>query len=330
MRGKLKKAWGFLARTLSKEFWVFLFFLLLSAAFWVLQTLDEDLTLDVEVPVKLVDVPNDVVITTAPPSKLKVQLKDKGTSLLHFWRGDVDTLEISFADFENASSSGRVRIFSSEIQKRLQSVLAGSNKITNISPDTIEFYFNHGLHKVVPVKIDGVITTADHYYLVDSRPVPSQVTVYASSAVLDTLQAVYTVPLNMSGLTESQTSDVKLRKIKGAKFSKTQVSVSATVDVFMENQIEVTIGSSNFPAGKTLRTFPSTVQVTYTTGYLNNKNVKTEDFVILFTYDQILQFQEQGNTKIPLKLKNTPKGVTNVRIEPQEVDYLIENTDSEE
>ena len=43
------------------------------------------------------------------------------------------------------------------------------------------------------------------------------------------------------------------------------------------------------------------------------------------TYEELLQ---NPSIKYRLHLKSLPEGVSNVRIVPQEVDYLIEQTDS--
>ena len=51
---------------------VFLFFLVVSAGFWLLQTLDETFEMEVVVPVELIDVPEEVVVTTPLPEALTV------------------------------------------------------------------------------------------------------------------------------------------------------------------------------------------------------------------------------------------------------------------
>jgi hypothetical protein len=98
----------------------------------------------------------------------------------------------------------------------------------------------------------------------------------------------------------------------------------------MENTIEVPVVSLNFPADRQLRTFPSTVRVTYTVGYAQSKDISRRNFVSVVTYDDVLALQQQGITKLPVRLKTIPEGVKNIRIEPQEIDYLVEAVDEEE
>jgi len=326
----LKKTWNFLASPGSKEFFVFLFFLALSALFWGLQTLDETLEKEVSIPLCLVDVPQDVVLISPLPEKLTVRVRDKGTSLIHYLRHDVDTIAISFSAYESNAINGRVRLQNSDIQKMVQQRLLSTSKVQSISPDTVEYFYNRGLYKSVPVRVDGRIKASPEYYLMDVSSSPSEIKVYASASILDTLSAIYTLPVNMEDISGNTSEEVLLRKIKGAKYDVDKVTVTAAVDVYIENTIEVPISVSNFPADKSLRTFPSTVQVTYTIGYSENKKLSQEDFLILFTYEQILQYQKEGRKKIPLTLRSNPKEITSIRIEPQEVDYLLETTDSSE
>ena len=309
---------------------MFSFFLLLSAGFWLLQTLDETFETDLLVPIELTDVPDDIVITSPLPSHLRVTVKDKGTGLVRYWHHKLDTIRVSFSNYGNVSVSGRVRISQSDIQKALQSRLLGNTKLQAVRPDTLEFYYNHGLHALVPVAIAGEVDTNPHYYLLDVQTSPSMVEVYAMASTLDTLTAVPTVPVNLTDLKENTTIEVNLAPIRGAKIEPSKVTLTANVDVYMENTIEVPIVSLNFPGDKQLRTFPSTVKVTYTVGYSRNRELTRDNFVSLVTYEEILELRKQGKTMLPVLLKTVPEGVTNVRIDPKEVDFLIEDVSETE
>ncbi|MBQ7571530.1 MAG: YbbR-like domain-containing protein [Bacteroidaceae bacterium] len=303
---------------------VFLFFLIVSAGFWLLQTLDETFEMEVVVPVELIDVPDEVVVTTPLPEALTVVVKDKGTVLTRYWRDDVDPILISFPNYDGGAVSGHVRIPQADVLKMVQGRLSSSSKVQTIHPDTLEYFYNHGMNAVVPVQITGEVRTDSRYYLYDVTADPAEVNVFAAAATLDTLTAVQTQPLSVSGLRESGTFEVGLRPIRGAKIEPDRVKVTAKVDFYMENTVEIPLVSLNFPGDRELRTFPSTVKVTYTVGFEHNKEVTRDKFVSVITYEEILDLQEHGIAKIPVRLKSIPEGVANVRIEPAEVDFLVE------
>lgn len=314
----------------SREFSVFLFFLAVSAGFWLLQTLDETFEMEIAVPLRLADVPDEVVITTPLPDKLHVTVRDKGTILMRYWHKSLDSISLSFADYDNGMINGRVRVPQADVLKSIQGLLAASTRVQAIHPDTIEFFYNHGMNAVFPVAMVGEVETNAHYYLLDVTISPSEVKVFAPASTLDTLTSVRTMPVSLTDLKETTTLEVPLRLIRGAKMEPERVTLTATVDVYMENTIEVPIVSLNFPGDKQLRTFPSSVKVTYTVGYSRSKEVTRQNFVSVVTYEELLDLQGQGATKIPVRLKSIPEGVKIVRIEPQELDYLVEEVREEE
>ncbi len=314
----------------SREFFVFLFFLLVAAVFWMLQTLDETLEKGVSVRLELVNVPEDVVILSPLPDEVRAVVSDKGMSLVHYIRYGVEPLQISFSDYDNGANYGRVMLQGSDMQKMLQGCLLGTSKVVSLSPDTVELCYNRGQCKTVPVRVVGQIDVSPECYLLDVQTTPSEVLVNALPAVLDTLTAVCTTPVALEGVAGNTTKEVRLQGMRGAKYDTESVKVDVKVDVYVEKTVEVPIHTSNFPADKSLKTFPSEVQVVYTIGYAQSKDIKEEDFMILLTYEQILGYQKEGKTKLPLTLRNMPEGVKNVRIEPKEVDYLIEQRDGEE
>lgn len=77
----------------------------------------------------------------------------------------------------------------------------------------------------------------------------------------------------------------------------------------------------NFPPDKVLRTFPSKVQVTFQVGLSHFKSVTADDFFISVTYEELLNNKGE---KCPVYLRSVPHYVNHVRLNPSEVDYLIE------
>ena len=82
-----KKIKDFLLSDKSREFLIFLFFFLIAGGFWLLQTLNNDYEAEFSIPVRMKDLPNNVVLTSEPPSELRVRVKDKGTVLLNYMLG---------------------------------------------------------------------------------------------------------------------------------------------------------------------------------------------------------------------------------------------------
>ena len=78
----LQNAKHYLSFLGNRQFFAFLFFLLLSASFWLFQTVNEVYEQEFDIPVRLVDVPENVVITTELPAHVRITLRDRGVVLL--------------------------------------------------------------------------------------------------------------------------------------------------------------------------------------------------------------------------------------------------------
>lgn len=74
----------FLFSIMNKQFFVFLFFLFLSAVIWLIMTLNETYEKELEVPVRITNIPKNVVLTSASIDTIHVTVRDKGWLLLSY------------------------------------------------------------------------------------------------------------------------------------------------------------------------------------------------------------------------------------------------------
>lgn len=317
----------FLLGRKNREFLIFLFFFALSAVFWLLQTLNETFETEVVVPLKLNNVPSNLIITSDLPDELHVTVQDKGSILMKYLYGQPLTpVTVDYKNYDFGGMAGRVQVQEAEVRRAIAAQLFSSTRIQSIKPDTLEFFYNRGLKKKVPVLISGVIEPAQQYYLRHVVAKPDSVVVFAPSSILDTLQAAYTQNFYQAGLVESKNLQIPVRPIRGAKFIPDVLDVQIDVDIYTEKTVEVPIVGVNFPADKDLRTFPSKVKVTFKVGSKSYKSITADDFVLVISYEELINNE---SSKIPLHLKSTPEGVSSVRIHPSEVDYLLEQTSGE-
>ncbi len=316
---------AFLLSKLSREAFVFIFFMLVSATFWLLLTLNESYEMDVEVPVELTGVPPEAVLTTELPPTVQVRVRDRGTVLMGYYAKDRRRqISLDFKAYDHGETYHHVVVTHGDVQKSLQRSFDGSTHFVSIRPDTLEFYYTRGHMKRVPVTFRGHVEPAPLYYLASLRCQPDSVTVWAEQNYLDSLTEVSTVVTNVNGITESVERTVALPAVRGVKFEPAEVRVVADVDVFTEKQVEVPIVGTNFPAGLSLRTFPAAATVAFRVGSKDYKRVTRDQFVITATYEQLMALPD---SMLTLQLRSVPEGVSQVRIQPQRVQFLIEQTE---
>lgn len=317
VRNILKTVRNFLFSGLNKEFLIFLFFLALSGAFWLLMTLNETMEREFKIPMRLSGVPRNAVITGELPDTVRITVRDKGFTLVTY---DFRPLVFRFSNYAD-EDEGKGVIPLTDVQKQVLSQMYGSSKLLQVKPGAFDFYFTYGTSKKVPVVFRGKITTNKSYYLAHTEFYPSMVTVYANKQQLDKLQTVEIEPFNYRNLQDTIRQAVKIRKIRGVKIVPPTVRLSVYPDVLTEETIDVPITAINMPPGMVLRTFPSKVTVRFTIGASLFRTIKPNLFKVVVDYEELAA---NPSDKCTLQLRSVPRSVSKASLEIDRVDYLLE------
>ena len=317
VRNILKAVRNFLFSGLNKEFLIFLFFLALSGAFWLLMTLNETMEREFKIPMRLTGVPRNAVITGELPDTVRVTVRDKGFTLVTY---DFRPLVFRFSNYAD-EDEGKGTIPLTDVQKQVLSQMYGSSKLLQVKPGAFDFYFTYGTSKKVPVVFRGKITTSKSYYLAHTEFYPSMVTVYANKQQLDKLQSVEIEPFNYRNLQDTIRQAAKIRKIRGVKIVPPTVRLSVYPDVLTEETIDVPITAINMPPGMVLRTFPSKVTVRFTIGASLFRTIKPNLFKVVVDYEELAA---NPSDKCTLQLRSVPRSVSKASLEIDRVDYLLE------
>lgn len=306
----------------NKEFLIFLFFLALSGAFWLSLTLNDTYEQEFAVPVAVVDVPKNAVLTSDEVDTVKMTIRDKGIFLISYYYGDyLKNIRIHFRSHSHNNGTGTIA--AQELQKIVYSRLFTSSKILSTKPDKLEFYYSYGTKKKVPVRWSGRVIPEELYFISRVEYSPDSVTIYASEEKLDSINMVYTEQLNYANFRDTLIASCRLARQKGVKTVPEEVRVAFYTDVLTEESIDgIPVQGINLPQGKTLRTFPARVKASFVTGASVFRSLRKEDFVVVADYNEL-----KGNPseKCRIHLKSAPPGISRVRLSATQVDYLIEN-----
>ena len=314
----------FLFSRANKEFAVFLVFLALSGIFWLLTTLNQVYEHEFAIPVSVVGVPKNAVLTSDETDTVRMTIRDKGITLLTYMYGDVlRKINVSFKTYSKSNGTGSIS--ASDLQKLVYQQLANGSRITSIKPDKLEFYYNYGAKKMVPVRWSGRVMPEEMFFISRVAYSPDSITIYASHEKLDSINVVYTEQLNYANFRDTLNANCELAKIKGVKMVPDHVKVTFFTDVLTEEQIEgVPIKAINMPVGKHLRTFPAKVNISFVTGVSVYRNLKPTDFTVVADYNDIINHPTE---KCHIYLKSVPRGISRTRLETNMVDYLIEDAE---
>lgn len=311
----------------SKNALIFLFFFAMASAFWVIQKLEEPTSVRVTVPLKLVNVPKDVIIATDLPREMRITVRDKGNELIQlFLDPRLDTLRVDFNQYDSHEITDNTILVPSVVQQILKEKLPSHSTVTEMMPDTLLYAYNRGVHRKLPVRLRGGIRPSPQYILDGYTFTPESVEVYAPARILDTLRAAYTELSMFQELTESQTIPVPLAHNRSMRFFPDTVGLNVNVDILTRKSIEVYVQGIDFPEGKELRTLPATVTVTYLVSATQAKSINTNLFQVTVSYNDIKNLH---STKCKPQIIRMPGSVSNAFITPQQVEFLIEDVNTD-
>lgn len=307
----------------SREFLVFLLFFLAVFFFWYLMNLDEEQEQEYTFRLRLTDVPSDMIVTEPLPEYVTVSVRDKGEKILEYRvRKSFKQLNVDYGEY--AGAGGHLMITGEALSDLLSGKFSASAKLESVKPDTLEAYVVKNAGRRLPITFVGEVE-ADKDHVVNAMTLyPDSVLVYAPAEVLDTLSCVRTLPQQLVGLSDTTTVLLELEKSsRGMLFKPSEAALGIQVTPFVKSSFVLPVRPYMFPYEYTLRTFPSKAEVSFMVSLQQLRSVSAEAFELVVNY---IDLDEQSAGKAKLELVKQPKGIRSVKIEPAEVDYLLEKS----
>ncbi|MDR1557066.1 MAG: YbbR-like domain-containing protein [Tannerellaceae bacterium] len=309
----------FFSRFQWRETLIFLFFLLLSFAFWVLQSMQGEYEIQLEIPVTYKDIPQDMAFVRTPPSVITARIRDKGSVLLNYTLGQK---KASIAlHMQDTSAPDTLLLSMKDIEGIIMKQLIPSTNLISFDPQQIEIPYSRLKKKKVPVRFDGLIHTDPGFLLSgEIRITPSVTEVFAADVVLDALTSVQTVYTEIKG-NKTLTRKLKLRKTEGANFDPGEVSVTIPIEEYTEKTLEIPVVCRGVPQGYTIRMFPSVVKLTCNVPLSLFKDLSEEDFSV----EVLLDNPEQNvSGMMPIRLAKKPDWVDRAALSQDSIEFILE------
>ncbi len=312
---------NFLFSNLNKQFLIFVFFLLLSGIFWFTMTMNETYEKEIKIPMDVINVPKNIVLTSASIDTVTVTVRDKGWMIMGYLYGkEQGIIHVNFKSYDKGRGKGIVP--ANETRHLIEQVLETSTKIIAVKPEKLQFSYNNGEYKRVPVRWAGRIIPDQMYFISQVVYTPDSVDIYASRQKLDSINTIYTEALNYVNFRDSLNINCMLSHLNDVKVVPERVKISFYTDVLTEETIEnVPIRCNNLPSGMLLRTFPAKVEVHFVAGINRIRTLHPEDFIVEADYDEITELKTE---KCKIYLRDVPDGISRAKLKINEVDYLLE------
>lgn len=307
---------------LSKDILSFLLFLALSATFWFVNALGKDRETIISIPIRYIGVPQNVIITNSPPTEILLNVKDQGLRLFSYSHKPLTPLAIDLSRV--FYQKGEILITSDQLNDRIKRYMKfqPTTSILEVQPDSIIVEYEKLSMTTVPIEFVSKLELAHQYILSDKIQLePSSVTIFGPKKVLDTLKFVRTELKEINNLGDTSVFSSKLQPIKSVRFSTNEIKVSIFVELFTEKKVQIPISNVNCPKHLSIRTFPAVVNATYSVGLSNFNAFKINDIQVFIDYNDIKATKE---SRQKLRIINNTTHISNLRISPQEVEFILE------
>jgi hypothetical protein len=314
---------------LNQNILVFGFFLLISSFFWFLNALNKEYYADITVPVTYNNLPENKLVAGPLAKKLNVKITAFGHEVMNYKTSSINSAEIDLSKHSLHLIPGgeekRYYILTSTIKEDVAHVLGPDVEIKKIEPDSLIFTLEDVVTKKVPV-VSHMQIEFEKQFMMKKKVFlkPDSVTIKGVKSSLDTISFIATDSVKLEGVEDSVNIMVELATIPGTEITPQMVNCLVPVEKFTELNFELPIGVVNVPKGYSVKLFPASAKVTCNVGFSKYQSIFKEQFSLVA---DLAGFKEAVNSRLRIKLVRKPEHISNVRIHPQAIDYIIEKND---
>lgn len=305
---------------LSKDVLSFLVFLFLSAAFWFVNTLNKEREQSLNIPIEYRGFSRDLMFVEELPQYLRVNVKDLGINLWKYVLNKPGPVVINFN--QEVDESGVFEVSYSDLLAKASEKLFSTTSIELISPELISSRYVRLHSKIIPVELNSNITLADQFML--SKPIeisPSEVKVFGPKSLIENMTTIRTEELIIEQLKDTFAVQVQLIPVESVRYSVDKITVRASAEMFTEKIAYLPVQIINNPEELSIISFPAEIKTIFNIAVSKFKFFENNDIQLVIDFNEI---QKGDATKKKLKIINNKPYITNIRIQPEEVEFLLE------
>ena len=151
---------------------------------------------------------------------------------------------------------------------------------------------------------------------------PKRVTILGNAEAIDTISYLYIEPI-LGEFDKTKTIVANIIKPNGVELNRPTVNVTIPAEMCTEKEVIVPISLENVPEDINIKTFPNEVKIRFSVSLSHYNSITEETFKVIFNYDD-LNLQNNPTTNA-LQLDYTSGYIFNIRLNPSEVEYVIEH-----
>jgi len=296
---------------------VFFSSLLIAIFAWLFFTLSNRYEYSLQARVNYIDAPFHKAFHSLNDDSITLNIEGTGWQLLYS-RLRVDSAAINVS--LKALNHNPVVLLSDQA-KSINKQLNSGQKFLSASPDTLFFDFSKRVTKKVPVKFLYRLSFDQGFGI--SGPLefnPDSVMVSGAAEDLKEISSWETKVFSLAQINANVVSKVDM-KLAGNNIDviPQQVKVKIPVDIFTEKVLDIPIKVLNNQY-EDVRLLPEKVKVTFLTSLKSYPSIERDSFLATVNLEG---WQKYKYPQLPIIFQKLPSFIKLVKVEPQEVDFII-------
>lgn len=284
--------------------------------------MSQDYTTDIDFPVEYTNPPSGQILTFTHDSIVSIKLTSRGFDLLNILfleSRDPILINLSGGNIRKNQSSISSYILTRNINSQILRQIEFTDRISEISPDTLYFDLEKIISKKVEIISDIQFTPKTQYYQYDKIIVsPDSITISGPPSMIDTINYIKTFETRFLNVDKNIKSRIRLQKPNSNNkltISSDSVDLFLPIEKFTENTIYSPIVIRNAELG-TIKLFPDNVKVTYLIALKDYSNFQTNMLSVGINFDK-------NKNRQTVELFNQPSFIRITNIEPETLEYII-------
>jgi len=306
---------------------IFLLCVIVSSVLWLVSVLGKSYEVEVGIPIRYTNLPKDKVLINQPPRKINVMLKSYGFTLLrHKIQLTINPINFNVKQFTlNMMDNVNQNEFALNLNQYLPQISKQvSSEITllKISPEIINFKFDHIVNATKKVKHNFEMHFDTHYFLSDSISFsPDSINVSGPKSIVDSINCIETkyMVFNKINATVNK-NNIRLQEIDQVEFDRKKIAVNIPVSLYTEYNAEISIEKLNVPDSINMIILPPKVKVKCLVPVEKYANINNSSFIFSVNFEQ----PNSQNKKYSVNATRVPQYIKSLNYSPLEVDYLLQ------
>lgn len=301
---------------------VFLLSLMLALGIWLVHNLTLRYSAIMNVTVTAVSNIQGRAAESSNTAVITARCRASGFKLLKNSRNQDKTIKVYFNPEEFTKGDNDTYYLSSNVLASYVPDIFGEDvQLESFVTQNAIFRFSAEDYKIVPVSPRLISSFRPQYTAMESiKFSPDSVILYGDPNYLESIDRVFTRPLELKNLKNDAHGEIGLDVPSGLRASEKAVSYSLPVTRYVEVSSELRIDVINLPADKFLSVYPSTAKVVFKCIFPLSVD-PTRNVSLYVDYEE---FTQSINGRCVARITGLPSSVIDYTVEPQIIECMEE------